>query len=104
MSVDIKIFVSKSPNLKEKIEYKYMETFPVRFTEGKSGTTYNDILNNYDFKFKENEIYNDDLSTWDGYVWNKVNFISGVTDSPLKQRIVECLLEDSNPWIIFEFF
>lgn len=104
MSVDIKVFVSKSPNLKEKVECRYIETFPVIFTEGESGTTYSDILINYDFKFKENEIYNDDLSTWDGYVWNKVNFISSVADSPLKQRITESLLENSDPWIIFEFF
>lgn len=104
MSVDIKVFVSESPNLKKEVKCKYIETFPVRFTKEKSGTTYNDILNNYDFKFKENEIYNDELSTWDGYVLNKVNFIFNVTDSPLKQRIMECLLEDSNQWIIFEFF
>lgn len=104
MSVDVKVFVSKSPNLREKIECRYIETFQVLFTEEKSGTTYNDILNNYDFKFKENEIYNDDLSTWDGYVWNKVNFISSVADSPLKQRITESLLENLDPWIIFEFF
>ncbi len=104
MSVDIKVYTTSNANLRDpEIIYTYIDTFQVLNREDSAFATYFRITEEPAAYFKEQDIAEETLATFDCYVWDKER-LHTLPDSPLKQRILKALVGNIDRLVIFQPF